>query len=412
MTLHIQMSPDADRDRRRKNRKNKLAAIATCLAFVAVGGATLYFSYTLIQGNEPPAIVGYEPPPVDKAPTETPEVKEESSRVPAKAPNPELPIIVTTAPSPIGSFNDIPAPEFRIGEGLPLGIGNGLDPVDIVDIGDGGGGVGNEKAGGSSLVGTFYDLKLTKNGAPTGITPSDIAKISCIYADFFKRGWRERDLEKYYRSPQQLYASNFFLPVCHPQYAPIAFRCSDKVKPSAWAVIYRGSVRAPKSGTFRFIGAGDDVLAVRFNRKTVLETGYVIPSDGGMGNSAQYRKNVLAGKYPDKKDYEYIKIKGALTWNSDTELGGFTAGNPFKVKEGEIYDIEIFISEIPGGKFGFVLLIDDVEDDKEIFDIFRTNFSEPDKGDLTNELQKHNALIQGMEWPRFNSLAPIWTTAP
>lgn len=54
------------------------------------------------------------------------------------------------------------------------------------------------------------------------------------------------------------------------------------MKPSRWIAIYRGKVRAPKSGTFRFVGAGDDVIAVRFNNQNVFDYGWFQASLGKM----------------------------------------------------------------------------------------------------------------------------------
>ncbi len=419
MALHIQMSEEAEQALRRKMLRNKLSAIAACLGFIIAGGASLFFTYTLIAGNELPAFLSYEPPPSNKPPTKKPKVQELSAKSSPPSSSVAPPVIVSTsASSVVMSMSDMPTPDF--GVGMEMDIGAGLGGSGIGDgVGDEGGGMGSGDAGGSTLEGTLYDLKLTKSGASTGINPSSQrAKVAGIFKDFFEKGWNDRELSKYYKSPTKLYAANFFVPVCDPKYAPIAFQCADKVQPSGWAVIYRGRVRAPKTGSFRFVGAGDDVIAVRFNRKMVLEAGYNVPTDGiGPGTRPQYRKDIAAGKYPKKKGYEFIKVPGAATWNAERELGGMTAGLPFEVKEGQVYDIEIFLSEIPGGAFGFALLIDDIKDGqvvngKKVFDIFRTNFSAPNKAELTAELQKHKALKKGMEWPQFNGDAPIWTSVP
>ncbi len=63
MALHIQMSEEAEFTLKRRLMRNKISAIAACLGFVSIGGAALYFTYTLIKGNEEPAFKSYEPPP-------------------------------------------------------------------------------------------------------------------------------------------------------------------------------------------------------------------------------------------------------------------------------------------------------------------------------------------------------------
>ncbi len=416
MALHIQMTPEAEATLKRKLLRSKLSAIAACLGFVLAGGAALYLVTIVIAGNELPSFSSYEPPPSNKPPTKKPRVQELSSKSSPPSSSVAPPVIVSTAASTVTmAISDIPTTDFGIGMENDIGAGLGGDGIGD-GLGDGGGGLGSGDSGGSTLEGTLYDLKQTRSGASTGINPgAQRAKVAGIFKEFFEGGWNERTLAKYYKSPTKLYAGNFFLPVCDPKYAPIAFKCEDKVQPSGWAVVYRGRVRAPQSGTFRFVGTGDDVLAVRFDRKMVLETGYNVPTDGvGPGNRPQWRKDVVAGKYPDKKGYQFYKVDGANTWNNDGEVGGLTAGTPFKVKEGQVYDIEIFISEIPGGLFGFVLLLDDMSTDAastRTFDLFRTNFSVPNKGELTAELQKHGSL-KGMDWPKFNADSPIWTAVP
>ena len=83
------------------------------------------------------------------------------------------------------------------------------------------------------------------------------------------KGWNESELNRFYKAPQQLYAAQFYIPRTPAKDAPKAYGGDDKVKPSQWLAIYRGKVRAPKSGTFRFVGLGDDYLVVRFNKQNV-----------------------------------------------------------------------------------------------------------------------------------------------
>ena len=67
-------------------------------------------------------------------------------------------------------------------------------------------------------------------------------------------------------------------------------------------------------------------------------------------------------------------------------MGGVVAGKTFTVKQGDVYPIEILISEIPGGEFGMTLLLEEVgmepmsKDPKTgapILPLFRTNYGVP-----------------------------------
>ncbi len=252
----------------------------------------------------------------------------------------------------------------------------------------------------------------------------NMALVSGVYHEFTK-GWNASVLNKYYKSPTQLYASNFYLPNCDAGYGPHAYQCDPKkVKPSAWIAVYRGNVRAPKSGKFRFVGTGDDVLCVRFNKKTVLEAGWAIPSkhtperdSHTMGSSAEYQKNIREGKDPDHKGYEYVPLPGGWEWN---HIGGLSAGTEFEVQEGKTYPIEIMISEGPGGKFGFALLIEDISDNPQgkkpaadrVYDIFRTNFSLPNEDEIRKLLRDAGFPAGTLQCPKYNEDSPIWVAVP
>ncbi len=416
MALHIQMSEEAELTLKRKLMRSKISAIAACLGFISVGGAALYFTYTLIQGNEPPAIRGYEPPPSNKPPTNRPKVQELSSKSSPPSASLAPPVIVSTASSNVQMApSEFPTPDFGIGN--QIGIGDGLGGNGIGDgLGDGGGGLGSGDAGGSTLAGTFYDLKLTKSGANSGIEPRSFGKIIGLYSQFLNK-WDEKLFSSYYKSPTTLYSSTFILPACDPRYAPYAYQCADKVKPSAWAVVYRGKITAPKSGKFRFVGIGDDIIAVRFNKKLVLEAGWAVPtvhsSKPEVGTDKQYRADVLAGKYPDKKDYQFIQVPGINNWNN--QVGGLTAGNIFTVREGRDYPIEIFISEIPGGSFGFVLLIEDVTDGAKgagNLQLFRTDLSVPTSQELMKMLNEAGCGKGSLQWPQYDNDSLIWVAKP
>lgn len=133
---------------------------------------------------------------------------------------------------------------------------------------------------------------------------------------------------------------------------------------------------------FRFYGAADDTIVVRFNNKVVLETGRFRPAlyhGNGIRDNAccdgsellTYQKEVAAGKHPDKRDYVVQKLKSTPYCNS--RFNGITGGSPVKVKEGKVYPIEIIIGN-NGGKALFYLLTQEVTaDNRAPLHLFRTN---------------------------------------
>ncbi len=205
--------------------------------------------------------------------------------------------------------------------------------------------LGSAQAKRSALVGTFYDLKLTSDGRRTRLySLTDTAfdrQLARIYHEIF-RSWSPEVLDRFYKSPTQLFASSFYLPMCDARYGPLAYQCdTDKVKPRGWVVVYRGKVRAPKSGRFRFVGTGDDFICVRFNNKLVLEAGFVLPTmyDSARPNESTYlsafhpegRKyiaRIKAGKESRHPGYEYTALPAGWGWN---KVGGLTHGLSFEV---------------------------------------------------------------------------------
>lgn len=191
-----------------------------------------------------------------------------------------------------------------------------------------------ESRGGGSLVGKFYDLKQTKDGKPSKLDqekgfPDEIAK--------FVHGWNESHFAKYFTGPNPLYTTQIFIPKIDADQGPRAFNLS-RVQPKMWVIHYKGNVIPPESGSYRFVGMGDDLLVVRFNGRVVLDCGPTNPS----------------GKGP--KDFyssDGLQMKSDMPWYK-----GLGRGDTFQVNAGESYPIEVLIGEWPGGDFKVWLLLE------------------------------------------------------
>lgn len=285
MSLHIEPTEDAVETLRKERRKNYIAALATSILSVVLAGAILYSLTIIIAPPEEPKVVGYitpdDAPPSDTPPP--PEVQREtSSSSHAETP---VKVVVAAAAAPVSLPKiDIDPPDepVMLEEGTALGMGDGFGP----DLGDATSAFGTSKPSGSTLVGTFYDTKQTPGGRPTNMNMNQYREF---LSRFVNKGWNESELNRFYKAPQQLYAAQFYIPRTPAKDAPKAYGCDDKVKPSQWLAIYRGKVRAPKSGTFRFVGLGDDYLVVRFNKQNVFDYGWESASLGKMtANNAKW----------------------------------------------------------------------------------------------------------------------------
>ncbi|GAA5117697.1 hypothetical protein JIN84_17005 [Luteolibacter yonseiensis] len=247
------------------------------------------------------------------------------------------------------------------GDGNGLGIGSGMAP----GLSNG---TGNKNPFGmitaerGALVGTFYDFKQTKSGKPNEMT---VDKVREILQEITRRGLKESAFNDYFRAPRQLYQTKFLVPTMPAEGAPAAFEVEKEVQPKMWAVVYRGAVQAPKTGKFRFVGAGDDVLVVRFNSRPVFDFGYTIAGIGRnlpkeiaeTSESSEIEKN-LKKETPMKLPLTLYKYENTPTLNRD--IGGVAVGPEFSVEEGKTYPVEILISEIPGGLFSMALMIEEV----------------------------------------------------
>lgn len=230
----------------------------------------------------------------------------------------------------------------------------------------------------AALVGTFYDLKQDKKKKPTGISPDDYHRI---FREFVSEGWRENILSKYFRSPNRLYATQILIPNMPADEGPKAFEMQKEVQPSRWLVHYQGRVSPPADATVRFVGAGDDVMIVRFNGKVVLDRCWY-------QNDAEW-------KAEKNYDYGYTAIPN-----------GFARGDAIKVRANEWYDIEILIGEQPGGLVFFSLLMEEegVEYQRDergnpILPVFRlADVQVP-------------APAEGQTFPAFQQGGPVWRAA-
>jgi len=209
-----------------------------------------------------------------------------------------------------------------------------------------GGGIGVGRGGGRNMVslfgtrgfdvpgltGKFYDIKQTRNGA---LRDPGIPGYVAVCNRFVSSGWSESVLEKYYVSPEKLSLQQFIIPVRQGNAgeAPAAFQAKG-VKASRWIVHYKGSVTAPFTGKFRFVGMADDWLTVRWSGKLGLVSGYN-----------------LIGTYPGKNPPKGVGDRYPYGFGRPA----FFTGPWIEVREGESYPMEIAIGETPGGEFCGVL---------------------------------------------------------
>ncbi len=244
------------------------------------------------------------------------------------------------------------------------------------------------------LQGVFYDLKQTPRKKPSEIGEKLIGQQDWfqkrgqmaqlykmtyrILCDFVGSDW-ERVVndgkisypffqEKFFSPRVRLMNSCLYIPTIPAQEAPKAFRCEDEVKPSTWVAIYGGSVVAPRTGKFRFVGSADDILAVRFNGERVFDYGYSIATLA-CGNNAAVKKAISKHDLSELDPEVAKRFRASPLFAEPLPIRhpqgawgqGVCAGKTFSVERGKSYDIDILISEIPGGQFQCALFIEQTD---------------------------------------------------
>ena len=261
---------------------------------------------------------------------------------------------------------------FGNGTGIGMGKGDGLkNPF------------GSFEPLESAFSGTFYNLNRSRQGIYRDTRYEGFHRI---VNQFVNGGWKESDLAKYQEAPDKLYLTKLYMPVAGAVRAPMAFGQKAEAHP-CWTVLYRATVVAPKSGKFRFVGAGDDILVVRFNGRNIFDFGYV---QATTPDTQEVRAALAGGAKPPetlgtcpmKPPLSKYRYPSTLDWNQN--LGGMAAGPVFEVTEGRSYPMEILIGESQGGLFAASLLIEELGVDypksktgAPVLPLFRTDPTQP-----------------------------------
>jgi hypothetical protein len=209
--------------------------------------------------------------------------------------------------------------------------------------GGGGGGIpffGLRDRRDGALEGWFYDLKQNRSGGPTkmaGPQEGESCPQGLEYTRILRRfveQWSTGVFDGYYKSRAPLYAPQIYIPIDVSGAAGKAFG-QEHVEPNRWVVHYKGAAIAPKTGKFRFVGLGDNLLVVRLNGKVVLDSPPL--------------------RYPQVNTSDNLGPAGPAPLGRSWNLMG---GAWFDLHEGQRVDIEVVIGDT-GGWFSAYLLIEE-----------------------------------------------------
>ncbi len=415
MPIRIKAARGSNDVYKKSRRKRVIAACGFSLALVIIGTLILCSVAILIKQESLTSFATYSPEQEDT--TQQPEPVKDISGNPS-VPQPTIDVAIAAADSAITlDTMNLDTDGLLVSNGS--GMGDGFGTGGLGDgTGDGqgnGSGMGSKNKSNSAFIGQFWDLKKLKNGKDSPLKPASSNQETLnLLSKFYNNKWSHSAFDSYFKSTTKLYTNCFYMPFCMDDEAAHAYDPTKKMglKRSRWVAIYTAQVQAPKTGRFRFVGVGDSVLAVRFNNQNVLATGMHT-----LENAVFY-----GAENPGyRKDKEFFEYESCLPWNSEAEGGdnnlfGFMAGDAFEVKRGEWYEMEVLVSEIGGGYFGFCLLIDEMDDEnkpktkngKPIFQLFRTTLYSPNAKDAYAEMAYPSQPDEGRVDPPYDPDSYVW----
>ncbi|MEI6399684.1 MAG: hypothetical protein WCO71_13020, partial [Pseudomonadota bacterium] len=208
------------------------------------------------------------------------------------------------------------------------------------------------------LPGRLYDLKQSREKV---VTEANFNNSSLkILRKFEEKGYDRSVLESFFVAPDELTASRFWIPSIPASTMAKCFDVEKDVRPNCLVLHYKAKIVAPKEGTYRFVGFGDDFLGIKCDGKLIL------PFD--RKGSRVYLRGEKAGAL-----YEVTKK-------------GHAVSDPVRLSKNQGCDFEVVLSKWSGGLTGFSLLVEREEDLPKykrtpeglpIIPIFETDISAP-----------------------------------
>lgn len=256
------------------------------------------------------------------------------------------------------SLPDLPGTPSRIGlsgESASSGTGGGRlggrGPNSGLGI-DGPGYVspfGAKQLHANTLEGLLYDLKFSPSGKALG--DDSAARVAQMKQAFDKLdgGWgNARNLldQRYKRAKAKLYTTNIFIPPRQAGEATKAFDCEQEIRAPGWLAYYEGWFTVPDSGQYRFVGLGDDMMAVAVSGRTVMTSFW---PGSGLGKVVKFGGSWLP-KGADGEDGRNLRFPA--------NAGGRYSGEWIDLRKGQACFIQVAFAESFGGLFGAQLLIE------------------------------------------------------
>jgi hypothetical protein len=342
MSLHIPLSPEAARALRAQRRASTIASILISLLSIVLVCVLLALVLLPALVKESPEIVVIHTPTVSD--DDSPEPKRMSAqRAKPSAPSAASAARVMVANAPAPTAVEVPELAFEsefFGSGMDDFGAGGMGADDGSGAGGGaGGGFGSSGARAGSLEGSLYDFKQKPDGRPISYDLGNRAEFVDRVVRLQRSNFSESALKRHFRAPNQLFLTHLAVADSPASAGPEFFGAKDSIQPSGWLAHYRGQIRVPKSGSYRFVGLGDDYMGVFLDGRMRLAASW---SDIQEGVAGRWEPTAPTGEH----------------------LSPFTGmrlvyGDWVKLREGELIDFDLAIGERPGGRVGFMLMVEE-----------------------------------------------------
>jgi hypothetical protein len=387
MSLHVPLSPAAVQRLRAQRRNSTVASIlisVLAIALIALVLALILFPSLIKQ---PAVIVAYQAPAATEDDMQPQKITPQRSRPAAPSASAASRVITANTPAPVAlevpdiafesDFFGIGIDDFGDG-GIGSGLGGGAG-------GGGGGGFGSTGARPGSLEGKLYDFKQKPDGTKIPYDLADRAEFVDRVVRLQRSNFSESSLKRHFQAPNSLFLTHLAIPLSDASSGPEFFGAKDTIAPSGWMAHYQGRLTVAKSGTYRFAGLGDDYIGVFVNGRMRLAACWGDIQD------------MIDGRWePSEPTGEHISPFSGMR---------LVYGDWITLKAGDVIDFDLAIGERPGGKVGFVLMLEEkgadyrlASDGRPILPLFST-------GPIPDD--EKNRIIR-----EFGSWEFDWDTAP
>ncbi len=290
-----------------------VSAVLHLILFAVFGGIVVF---SVVQKMEKK----FTPPP----PVERPKMELKKPKVKIKK-KPRPKAMQRIVSKQVQAMPDLQLPAVSgAGEGLGGGIGGFElmpDPADMSLFGS-----KKSVSIGNDFEGTFYALGLDRRGRRNSISGLNYNAYYGTLTRFYESGWNPRVFAMFYRAPQKLYATFFYVPLSFAAEVPRSFGIPDEVYSYVWLAHYKGKIASKTGGKFRLWGRGDESLAVRVGGKEVLQGGHLKKA----GISSSWRSS-------SKQHRTY--------WRGQGPIG---VGDWFELEPGVPVEMEVIFGDVDG----------------------------------------------------------------